>query len=119
MSDKGWTLADASQYAYQKGRIDERRNWTADGSTHYDGCEHYHPRCEARMLRDVLTDLIAELRAYQEDRDTTERLLASQGECLCDGKYPDVDRCTLHNTRQVASMADRAAARLREVTGDE
>ncbi len=66
----------------------------------------------------ILSDLIAELRAYQEDRDTTEWLMDSQGECLCDGESPDVDRCTLHNTRQVTSMADRAEARLREVSGE-
>lgn len=66
-------------------------------------------------LRGILTDLIAELRAHQEDRETTEWLLASWGECLCDGESPDVDRCTLHNTRQVTSMADRAEQRLREM----
>lgn len=67
----------------------------------------------ATQYERILLDLIAELRAYQEDRDTTEWLMDSRGECLCDGDYPDVDRCMLHNSGQVASMADRAEARLR------
>lgn len=54
------------EQGYDQGRVDERARWTLDGSTHYEGCETYHPRCEARMLRVIVTDLVAELRTYPD-----------------------------------------------------
>lgn len=65
---------DTWDRGYAAGRAAERRNWTLDGSTHYDGCEAYHPRCEARMLRSVLVNLIAELRSEAETCTYSERL---------------------------------------------
>ncbi len=78
----------------------------------FDGPVKRACRRHTETPENILQDLIAELRGYQEDRDATEWLMDSRGECLCDGESPEVDRCTLHNTRQVTSMADRAEARL-------
>ena len=78
-------------------------------------CGYYRDVCgcpEPPPERAILTGLIAELRGYQEDLDATEHALDSFGGCLCD-ELGQADRCTMHNLRMVARMADRAEARLR------
>lgn len=92
--------------AVREGMALERRKWIADGSTHYDGCQRYHPRCEARMLRGILIDLIARLREVH--RRTNLRGEAQW--CV-----RDEERWPCETSREL----DRAEARLREVTGDE
>jgi len=97
------------EQGYDQGRADEYARWTLDGSTHYEGCETYHPRCEARMLRVIVTDLIAELQDVSTGYDP-----GCQNGC---GDVPGAG-CPTHYEQAVERAADRAEVRLREVSDE-
>lgn len=103
-----WYMADGHRQNIAEDAIDKHEELLGECKAQV---------AELSSVRAILTDLLAELREYQEDLHATEHALDSFGECLCDGE--GADRCTMHNLGLVARMADRAEARLREVTGDE
>lgn len=119
-------LRGAYEMGIAHGRSGQRIGDPRQGDiTHWSGCDSIHPECRNEHesirhdLTSILTDLIAQLRQIHQRQDGQSEADNHCWECGCIGECdPATTTATPCWPCATTLAADRAEARLREVTDE-